>query len=279
MLQPPFWAAVLFWRVSSREKGAVMRRQSLNAILAAVFLCALTAFAPAAKAVDLLQGAFVRGAQEYQFGYRSIPAIPVNGAPRDADWSRWAMLHDGQVYRLYVFRRGSRDEIYQFGFNRRTETYDWGYRSIPVLRLIGVPRNASTRSFAMLHDGRVYRLYLQDRRDPSLLHQFGFNRRTNDYEYGHQSIPQLRVTGFPRDTDWSRWAMLHDGQDFRFYAFRRNSGREVYQGAYDARDQRYKYRYRSIPVLMMRDFPRYANRSSMAMLHDGTDYRFYFKDR
>lgn len=256
-----------------------MRRQSFKAILAVLFMCAATAFSPAAKAVDLLQGAFVRSAEEYRFGYRSIPAIPVTGAPRDADWSRWAMLHDGTDYRLYVFKGGSRDQIYQFGFNRGTETYDWGYRSIPVLRLVGVPRNASVGSFAMLHDGTVYRLYLQDRNDPSLLHQFGFNRRTNDYEYGHQSIPQLRVTGFPQDTDWNRWAMLHDGQDFRFYAFRQNSGSEVYQGAYDGQDQRYKFRHRSIPVLTMRKFPNYANRSSMAMLHDGTDYRFYFKDR
>ncbi len=147
------------------------------------------------------------------------------------------------------------------------------------MRITGIPRNASTRQFAMLHDGSVYRLYLQDRNDFSLLHQFGFNRRTSNYEYGHQSIPQLRVTGFPRDTDWRRWAMLHDGRDFRFYAFRAGSRSEVYQAGYNAGAQQYQFRYRSIPVLNMDGFPHHSNRSSMAMLHDGTDFRFYFKDR
>lgn len=235
--------------------------------------------APAAQAVDLLQGAFVRGSESYQYGHRSIPAIPVAGVPDDADWGRWAMLHDGQDYRLYIFRTGSRDRIYQFGFNRATERYEWGYRSIPVLRLVGIPRSASTRSFAMLHDGSVYRLYLQDRFDPGLLHQFGFNTRTEDYEYGHQSAPRLRVTGIPNQVDWGRWAMLHDGQDYRFFAFRQGSQGEVYQAAYNSDEQRYEFAYRSIPVLTLTRFPGYTNRSSMAMLHDGTDYRLYFKDR
>lgn len=256
-----------------------MRRILAKTAITAGILCFAMAITPAARAVDLLQGAFVKGSEEYRYGYRSIPAIPVSGAPRDADWSRWAMLHDGSVYRLYVFKAGSNSRIYQFGFNRGTNRYEWGFQSIPVLRLVGTPRSASTRSFAMLHDGSVYRLYLQDRNDPRLLHQFGFNRDTQDYEYGHRSIPSLRVTGFPGDTDWSRWAMLHDGKDYRFYAFRRGSGTEVYQAAYDAGDQRYKYAYRSIPVLTMRDFPRHANRTSAAMMHDGQDYRFYFKDR
>ena len=259
-----------------------IRTQSRLSTFAASFLAIAllaTAFAPAARALDLLQGAFINGSERYEFGYRSIPAIRVVGAPQDADWNRWAMLHDGQVYRLYAFRAGSRDTIYQFGFNRSTESYEWGYNSIPVLRLIGVPRSASTRQFAMLHDGSIYRLYLQDRDNFTILHQFGFNRSTSNYEYGHRSIPQLRVTGFPRDTDWRRWAMLHDGRDYRFYAFRQGSQTQVYQAGYNAGAQQCQFRYRSIPVLTMDGFPRYANRSSMAMLHDGTDFRFYFKDR
>ena len=258
-----------------RSLRGVGTRFAIGALAALV----IAVSAPAARAVELLQGAFVNGTTTYEFGYRSIPSIPVVGAPNDADWSRWAMLHDGTDYRLYAFRAGTRDTLYQFGFNRATESYEWGYRSIPVLRIVGAPNSASTRQFAMLHDGAVYRLYLQDVNDFRVLHQFGFNRGTEDYEYGHRSIPQLRVTGFPRDTDWRRWAMLHDGRDYRFYAFREGSATEVYQGAFDANAQEYRFGYRSIEVLTMRGFPGAANRSSMAMLHDGVDFRFYFKDR
>ena len=255
--------------------------QGIGAWLAVGMLggLAIVVSAPAARALELFQGAFVEGTTTYEFGYRSIPAIPVVGAPNDADWSRWAMLHDGTDYRLYAFRAGTRDTLYQFGFNRATESYEWGYRSIPVLRIVGVPNSASSRQFAMLHDGAVYRLYLQDVNDFRLLHQFGFNRGTEAYEYGHRSAPQLRVTGFPRDTDWRRWAMLHDGRDYRFYVFRVGSATEAYQAAYDADAREYRFGYRSIEVLTMRGFPRTANRASMAMLHDGTDFRFYFKDR
>ena len=92
-------------------------------------------------------------------------------------------------------------------------------------------------------------------------------------------LPQLRVTGFPRDTDWRRWAMMHDGGVYRFYAFRQGSGREVYQAGYDARTREYRFRHQSIPVLRMVGFPQGTNRWSFAMLHDGRDYRVYFKNR
>ena len=37
------------------------------------------------------------------------------------------------------------------------------------------------------------------------------------YDFGHNSIPNIPFTGAPDDTDYSRWAMLHDGRDYRFY--------------------------------------------------------------
>jgi len=255
------------------------RTLAAKAISTCLLGLALTAAPTAARALDLNQGAYVNSTTFYDWSHRSIPAIPVVGSPQDADWDRWAMLHDGSVYRLYAFQAGSRDTLYQFGFNRSTNSYEFGYQSIPVLRIVGAPRSASAGQFAMLHDGSVYRLYLQDSQDPRLLHQFGFNRATNDYEYGHNSIPTLRVTGFPKDTDWRRWAMLHDGSVYRFYAFRQGSGTEVYQAGYNAGVQEYQFSHKSIPVLTMRGFPRNSNRNSMAMLHDGADFRFYFTNR
>ena len=40
------------------------------------------------------------------------------------------MLHDGTDYRLYFFKSGSSDTIYQFAFDRRVEQYRFGYNSI-----------------------------------------------------------------------------------------------------------------------------------------------------
>lgn len=253
--------------------------KTARAVAAGLAVAASVASAVPAGAVDLLQGAWVPNSNRYEWRYRSIPSIPVRGAPFDVDWNRWAMLHDGSVYRLYAFKAGSRNTIYQFGFNRATNAYEWGHRSIRAIRIVGAPRSASSLQFAMLHDGRTFRLYLQDRFDPRLLHQFGFNRSTSRYEYGFNSIPRLRVVGFPADTDWRRWAMSHDGRVFRFYAFRRGSGTQVYQAGYDARSRTYRFGFRSIRVLNMVGFPQGTNRWSFAMLHDRRDYRVYFKNR
>ena len=117
-------------------------------------------------------------------GHNSIPKIEIVNAPSDVDWKRHAMLHDGRTYRLYFFKKRSSDTLYQFGFNPQTKQYEYGYKSIPVISIVGKPRQASAKSIAMLHDGRTFRLFMQNKRDPSTLHQFAFNPSNNRYEYG-----------------------------------------------------------------------------------------------
>lgn len=249
----------------------------MSAFLAAAY--ALFVCVPhSAYAIELYQGSYVSGTENYAYGHNSIPSIPVTGAPKDTDWNRWAMLHDGSTYRLYAFQSGSRTTFYQFGFNISSGTYEFGYQSIPVLTLSGVPASASTQQFAMLHDGTTYRLYLQDQNDRTVLHQFGFNPRSETYEYGNNSIATLRIIGMPRDTDWRRWALLHDGSDYRFYAFQQGSNRNFYQAAYDSSKQKYVFGYRSIPQLALNGFPSGIGTENFAMLHDRDAYRFYFND-
>ncbi|NEP73254.1 MULTISPECIES: hypothetical protein [unclassified Okeania] len=48
------------------------------------------------------QAIFSREKNLYQF-YPEIPLLPVVGAPSDANWRRWSMLHDGSDYRMYCF--------------------------------------------------------------------------------------------------------------------------------------------------------------------------------
>jgi len=93
----------------------------------------------------------------FVYGYRSIGEIPIRNAPSDTDWSRWGMLHDGSVYRLYFTPIGSDDVLYQFGFDGKS--YKYGYSSDPRINVDKMPETYNVPKFNMLHDGRYYRFY------------------------------------------------------------------------------------------------------------------------
>jgi hemin uptake protein HemP len=224
---------------------------------------------------SLAQAVFDFNVGAYVFGHQDgIARVGISKAPADADPTRMAMLHDGAVYRLYMFRAGSDDTLYQFGFNAATQSYEFGYLSIPQLTLTGTPLDASTESFAMLHDGARYRLYLRSKTRETLLYQFAFNPTTQRYEHGYDSIPALELTGSPRDADHHRWAMLHDGDEYRYYARVRGSSSELYQFAFNELTGRYEFGFNSIPVLSLIGVPA-GESADFAMLHDGARYRLY----
>lgn len=227
----------------------------------------------------LYQGAHVEQTETYQFNHRSIPALKIADPPEDADWSRWGMLHDGETYRLLVARQGTPEWLFQFGFDFENERYVRGFRVPADVAIDGRPPEASLRNFAALHDGRGARIFLQDRNDFTLLHQFALNDATGAFEYGHRVPPRLRVEGFPPDTDWRRWGMLHDGTRARIYAFRRGSDYQLYQGAHDEETGTFRFGFQSIEVIKLLDFPTAADRNGVALLHDGVDYRIYFRSR
>lgn len=220
------------------------------------------------------QAAYVSGTSIYRFGHNSIPNIPITGAPSDTDWKRWSMLHDGSAYRLYVFKGSTNNKIYQFAWDGNS--YKYGHNSIPELTLTNMPGDADASSFSMLYGENKYRLYLRQLGNPCLLYQFVWVSGTTNYEFGHGSaIPKLQVAGFPADTDWSRWSMLHDGGDYRLYAFKLGSNSEFYQGAWNG--SQYEYGYNSIKVLSLEGTPSNSNLASMSMLHDNSAYRFYLQ--
>lgn len=222
------------------------------------------------------QGAWVPGTDEYRFGHRSIPTIPITGAPADANLARWAMLHDGVDYRLYAFRGSSRDTLYQFAWDG--SSYAFGHRSIPTLTLVGSPADADASSIRMLHSGGAYHAYLRRLGDPTTLYQYVWQPGTTTYVWGAPGYyPSLPVTGFPFDTDWSRWNMLHDGAAYRIYAFRHGTTDRMHQGSFDPSAGAYRYGFDSIPELRLTGFPSSSDVGRSAMLHDGTDYRFYFQ--
>ena len=220
------------------------------------------------------QAAYVPGSAVYRFGFNSIPNIPITGAPADINLRRWSMLHDGAAYRMYFFKGSTNNKLYQFGWNGTS--YHFGFNSIPELTLTNIPGDADASSFSMLHSGNLYHLYLRRLGNPRVLYQFLWVPGTTNYEFGRPpAIPTLQVTGFPSDTDWARWMMLHDNAAFRLYAFKLGSNTQFYQGSWNGTE--YAYAFNSIPILTLDLTPATSDLSSAAMLHDNAAYRFYFQ--
>jgi hypothetical protein len=83
------------------------------------------------------------------------------------------------------------------------------------------------------------------------------------------------------DTDHTRWAMLHDGATYRYYAFQEGSVTTFYQFGFKAGTNDYEYGFSSIPTLTVDNMPADSDTSNFAMLHDVGEpvarYRFYFQ--
>ncbi|MEM1170526.1 MAG: hypothetical protein AAGJ08_15955 [Cyanobacteria bacterium P01_H01_bin.35] len=95
------------------------------------------------------QAIFSREKNLYQF-YPEIPLLPIVGAPSDANWQRWSMLHDGSEYRMYCFKGSTSDTLYQFTWDGNS--YRYGHNnSYPKLNITGIPDDADTSSFSMLY--------------------------------------------------------------------------------------------------------------------------------
>ncbi len=204
-----------------------------------------------------------------------LPNIPITGAPSDTNFRRFAMLYDGSTYRMYFFKGSTNNTLYQFAWNG--SSYAYGHNSIPVLTLTNIPADADMNSFGMLHDGSAYRFYVRQLGNPKLLYQAAFVPGTTTYKFGYNSIPQIPVTGFPADADYSRWNMLHDGTAYRIYFMKLGSNTVLYQGSFNAGATAYQYSFNSIPVLNLVGTPANSNLSRFAMVFAQAKYHFYFQ--
>lgn len=240
-----------------------------KALKVAGLTVALASASTLAQAVSLNQAAWVFNTDTYEFGHNSIPNVSFSGAPADTDYNRSAMLHDGTSYRLYFFKQGTNDTLYQFSWDGAT--YQYGYNSATPIKIVGAPSDASSNDIAMLHDGTTYRLYMMSH-DQKKVYQFGWDGGV--YRYGHNSIPSIAITGAPSDTDKSRWSMLHDGEQYRMYFGKGGTSDKLYQFVFNGSS--YQYGANSaIPVLTLDSIPPGSNVSEMNMLHDGSDFRLY----
>ncbi len=220
-----------------------------------------------------LHVAAYQGGVTYAFGQGAPLDVTLEDAPDDTDFSRWATLHDGSVYRLYFMRQGSATTLYQFGYDESTNAWRFGFRSIDVLEITGMPAEADPSSFAMLHDGSDYRLYMRGRSNPTELYQAGYNPSAGEYQYGFRSIAIIDTTGLPADADLSRWGMLYDGRTYRQYVAKTGTAETLYQCGFDGRT--YDFGHDSISELQVVGAPGDSELGSFAMLHDGSQYRFH----
>jgi hypothetical protein len=208
--------------------------------------------------------------------------IFVVGGPSDCDWSRWAMLHSPsnnegtELYRLYCFKSGSNDTIYQFGYNENKGQYEYGYESIEALKIIDKPISADTNTFAMLHDGEAYRMYFLDVDNRNVLHQFVYDG--NNYVV-ESTNPTIELEGLPNSIDLRRAAMLYSVSNnqpgYHFYSFLEGNNKELIQSYYNPTTNEYE-RINNIGIGI--DLNR-SDISSFSMLNDneGAYWCYFFE--
>jgi hypothetical protein len=209
------------------------------------------------------------------YGYQFVANVDVTGAPPDADFGRWAMLHDGVDHLLYCFQTGSDDTLYAFGWNGTG--FEHGYNASPSYTLIDAPPDVDFRSITMLHSGANYHAYFHQAGNPTTNYQFVLVPGTTTFKWNYSNFGQkYTVFGFPADADWSRWDMTHDNVDYRIYAFKQGSNDQLYQGAFNVATLRYEYAHRSNPVVELVGFPNTTSYRTAAISHDGRAFRVFF---
>jgi hypothetical protein len=225
------------------------------------------------QVANLYQAAY--NGESYEYGFNSLPMIPISGAPDDTDYERWSILHDGNVYRLYFMPLGKSDQLYQFGFNPNSKSYEFGYKSIEIIPIVNLPINANVSSFSILFDGFNYRLYFKSSENKSLF-QCAYNPSeglNGSYIYGYNSDPEINIKNAPQDTDWKTWSMLHDGETYRLYFKSKAKKNVLYQFGYDGLN--YTYGHQSNPEIEVIGMPRKEFVNKFNITYDGKNYRYY----
>lgn len=214
----------------------------------------------------------------YQYGSQTqAPTIALDKAPADTDFERWATLQNGASKFVYFFKKNTNNIIYEFVYNSSTGKYEWGLNGTNQITISGMPSDADSTSFAMLYSGSFYHLYMRSKTS-NVIYQAGLNTSTQQYEYGYSSlITSLDIKNGPSDTDYSRWAMLHDGTHYRFYAMKNGSNDTIYHFGYNPSSEDYEYGHLGITQQTITNMPSFKDTGNFAMAHGQGGYQFYFK--
>lgn len=197
--------------------------------------------------------------------------IEIENAPDDCDWSRWGMLDDRRSTRMYCFKQGTNDQLYQFILDGTSYKFEKDF----TLTIIGVGDAQNTDKIAMLStpnfeevvgisdkddDGNPkdgapnlpipqnYHVYMQSTKDRTFIDQFVWKEDSMNFNSNGITRAWFNMCAFPEDTDWDRWTMTYDSNHYQlslpayvFYAFKKESNSEIYFGRYGAKgDQTYE---------------------------------------
>ncbi len=179
---------------------------------------------------------------------------------------------EDRLSRLYCFKQGSFDTIYQFGYNSATKAYEYGYDSKDV-NIVDKPDTANTGVFAMLQDGEDYRMYFLDVNNYNLLHQMVYNG--DDYVIEDHKAT-IQISGLPENIDARSIGMLASSNDssavYRFYIFAQDDYQTLIQAKYNNNTGQYE-RSSDVPV---KTSGINVDASSFSMLYDSENYWCYF---
>ncbi|GAB5526617.1 MAG: hypothetical protein Roseis2KO_44890 [Roseivirga sp.] len=189
-------------------------------------------------------------------------SINIADAPLDCDWSRWGMLDDRKSTRMYCFKKGTPNQLYQFLLTDGAYTFEKDF----LLTIEDLNASLNTDKIAMLSTPNFeevvgiteksqdpdatdpllpipnnYHVYLQEKGKPELLNQFILKDGTQCFNSNGITRAWFGLKDFPQDTDWDRWTMTYDSNHYQlslpayvFYAFRKGSNDTIYFGRYGA---------------------------------------------
>jgi len=206
----------------------------------------------------------------YQFVEK--PGIQIQNAPIDLDWKRWAMFNDGDQTKILFFKRNTDNKLYSFTLNE-TKTIFYFDAEADEIKIENVPTDANTNSFAMLHNGDSVELYMQSKTQQGL-YQFVSNSENSGFIYEQSTM--LKIYGAPEDSDWHRWAMLHDGLYSRFYLFKQDATDTFYQFSRDNGSQSFEFgSSNGGGTFYLEKIPKGSNTSQFGMFYTGNTYQLY----
>lgn len=242
------------------------------------------------------QATKVLGEDKYIFSNKSIAVIH---APNDTDWQRWGMLNDRKSSRLYFFKTGCDNQIYQFIFDGDAYKYD---DTIPTLTIEGVTSDVDSGRMSMLSTPNFepwkgvngkdlpvpnnYHIYMKKKNNPQEVQQFIWEKGTLNLEPNGITRSVFGIKDFPQDTDWRRWAMTYDSNHYQlalsayvFFAFKTGSNTEIYYGRYGEKyieqgEEKDFYGYKG-GMLILEGAPSNTDHSTMAMMFDGIDNHLF----
>ena len=137
------------------------------------------------------------------------------------------------------------------------------------IEITNAPEDTDWNRWAMLQDGKDYRLYCFKQNSNNTLYQFAFNGAS--YEFAYNSIPEVTITNVPATANTNAIAMLHDGEKYRLYFADESNETVLHQFEWNGNE----YEYLPMQTKTVFGISPEADTSTIAMLHTGKHYTYY----